>query len=530
MERFRQLWQEDKGSAILLVAGSLVLLMGLAAMGTDLAWFYLNTSRVQRAADAAALGGVVWLPNETATADSTALSIATQNGYENGVDNAMVTPAPVPGEPNQLQVTVADNVPTFFLKVLGFDTMDISRTAIAEYIPPLKLGSPSNQFGNACDPEYEGEPGFPPDCGDNFWANVHGWYTHTSFGDAYSGHCQGGSNDDEGCPGNTIARDTGYLYGIDSPGGFTVEFVDLAFHNISNGTGCPGNQQSPPVPGGCTSDWTRTGDRGCEDWGPSSAADCGPTMIVSLYAPDPTPLDLTDNGTPVCTATIPPEPQIPELDGSGDPNPYSWETPDGQACWSQSGAGIWVLQVRIQDPGATNDRAGLNRYSVRSTAGQLFALGDFSIYNNAAGSTTEFFLAEVPDFYAGKTFVVEMFDPGEFSGPGTGFLQIVGADGDVWDDGECRKFRRPQNDPDGPWSLFDTIAAGSDCQEATTSGEYQNRWLKFEIDLPSTYTCNQAAGECWWTMNYVYPLGASVQDTTTWRAFMIGNPIHLVGP
>lgn len=140
-------------------------------MGTDLAWSCLNTSRVQRPADAAALGGVVWLPNETGTANSTAHSIATQNGYEDGVDNAVVTPAPVRGEANQLQVTIRDTVPTFFLKVMGFDTMDMSRTAIAEYIPPLKLGSPSNQFGNACDPEYEGNPGFPADCGDIFWAN-----------------------------------------------------------------------------------------------------------------------------------------------------------------------------------------------------------------------------------------------------------------------------------------------------------------------------------------------------------------------
>lgn len=515
MRRFKKLWREDRGSALMFVASSLVLLMGLAAMGTDLAWFYLNTSRIQRAADASALGGVIWLPNEPGTASSTAYSIATQNGYEDGTDNAVVTPAPVPGEPNQLQVTIEDSVPTFFLRVMGFDTMDITRSAIAEYIPPLKLGSPNNQFGNACDPEYEGDPGFPANCGDNFWANIHGWFTDTSMGDAYAAHCQGGGNDDEGCPANTIARDTGYLYGIESGSGFSVEFVDLAFHNTSGGVD--------------TDDQHRTGDRGCEDWGPSTSSSCGPTMIVNLYAPDPTPLDLTDNGSPVCTATVAPQPQIEEEVG-GNGVPYSWQTPSVAGCWSQSGAGIWVVQVLHQYPGATNNRAGLNRYSIRSTSGQLFALGDFSIYNNATGSTTSFYLAEVPDFYAGKTFVVEMFDPGEFSGAGTGFIQVMGADGSVWNDGQCRLYSRPSGVPDGPWSQFATIGAGSNCQEATTSGEYHNRWLKFEMDLPTTYSCNQAAGECWWKINYVYPGGASVQDTTTWRAFMIGNPIHLVGP
>ncbi len=517
MRRLMKRRDGERGSALVFVAISIVVLMGMAAMGTDLAWFYLNASRIQRAADAASLGGVVWLPSDEPQANATAASVATQNGYTTGVDAATVVSNKVAGEDNQLQVTITDVVPTFFLAILGFDDMTITRSAIAEYIPPLKLGSPTNQFGNACDPAYQGSyTSGNTSCGtSNFWANQHGWFTHTSFGDAYSGHCQGGNNDDENCPVNDIARDTGYLYGIESPGSFTLQFVDLAFHNTSGGV--------------TTGDQHRTGDRGCEDWGPSTSAQCGPTVIVNLYAPDPTPLDLTDNGAPVCTATVAPQPQVQEVVG-GVPVPYSWQTPSGSGCWTQSGTGIWVVQVVNQYPGPTDDRAGLNRYSIRSTSGQLFALGDFSIYNNATGSTTAFHLAEVPDFYAGKTFVVEMFDPGEFSGAGTGYLQVVGADGNVFDDGECRLYARPTGDPDGPWSQFATIGIGSPCQEATTSGEYNNRWLKFEIDLPTTYTCNQAAGLCWWKMNYVYPGGAPVQDTTTWRAFMIGNPIHLVGP
>lgn len=492
--------------------------MGLAAMGTDLAWFYLNTSRVQRAADASSLAGVIWLPGSFGTAESTAWGVATQNGYENGVDNAVVVPAAVPGEENQLEVTITDTVPTFFLKVMGFNDMTITRSAIAEYIPPLKLGSPLNQFGNSCDPQYEGTPGFPADCGDNFWANMHGWFTHTSFGDAYSGHCQGGTNDDEGCPVNTIARDTGYLYGIESSSGFTLQFTDLAFHNTS---GVVTN----------TNDQHRTGDRGCEDWGPSTSSSCGPTVIVNLYAPDPTPLDLTDNGAPACTATVPPQAQIHELVGGVGPNavPYSWATPDGKSCWSQSGAGVWVVQVVNQYPGATDNRAGLNRYSVRSTSGQLYALGDFSIYNNAGGATTSFHLAEVPDFYAGKTFVVEMFDPAEH-GAGTGQLQLIDADGNIFNDGACRVYERPAADPDGPWTQTASFSAGSNCIENTTPDEYQNQWMKFEVDLPTTYSCNAVAGDCWWKINYIYPTGSTASDTTTWRAFIIGNPIHLVGP
>jgi hypothetical protein len=482
---------EDRGAALALVAASMVVLMGMAAFGSDLAWFYLNASRIQRAADAAALGGVIWLPGQPGTADATAVDIALRNGYDNGLTDVEVLPAPVAGEPNQLQVTVRDVVPTFFAKVLGFDTMTISRTAVAEYIPPLKLGSPDNQFGNACDPEvFTG-------CGPyNFWANIHGKWTDNEMGDAYSSWCTN-NNDNPSCSQNGWARSTGYLYGIESGASFRVEFNDLAFHNTSGGV--------------ATGDGVRTGDRGCETWGPNPAPDCGPTMYVALYAPDPTPLDVSDNAL-LCSATIPPQPQIAET------VPYAFAPPDGQSCWTQSGSGVYVVQVRHVDPGALVDRSGLNRYSVRSTTGNLFALGDFSIYNNADGSTTSFFLAEVPSYYNGKTFVVELFDPGESAATGT--LQMVGPDLAVFNDGECRIYTR--NNPGQSWALQTTIGAGSPCQETVTPQEYHDRWLKFEMDLPPEYACTV----CWWKVNYVYPSG--VNDTTTWKAYMIGNPIHLV--
>jgi hypothetical protein len=148
----------------------------------------------------------------------------------------------------------------------------------------------------------------------------------------------------------------------------------------------------------------------------------------------------------------------------------------------------------------------------------LFALGDFSIYNNFSGSTTSFFLAEVPTYYHGKTFVVELYDPGESSAPGT--LQMVSPDLTVFNDGECRIYDR--DDPGDNWSLQQTIGAGSNCQESVSPGEYNGRWLKFEMVLPATYACT----DCWWKMNYVYTSG--LQDTTTWRAYIEGNPIHLV--
>jgi hypothetical protein len=341
---------KESGAAMVLVALSMVVLLGMAAFGTDLAWFYLNASRVQRAADAGALGGVVWLPSQAGTANSTALSIAKQNGYDDTLADVVVTSGVVAGESNQLQVTVRDEVPTFFAQVFGFNTMMIQRSAVAEYIPPLKLGSPAGTFGNNCDPT---QPGCGPQ--QNFWANIHGWFTDTAMGDAYTSHCRG-SSDVPSCTPNTYARPNGYLYGIQKgTGSFTVQGLDLRFFNTSGG--------NP------TSDTIRTGDRGCEDWTPSSAATCGPTMLVRLYAPDPTPLDLSDNGAPLCSATLTPTGQA--LPAAA----YNWATPNGNACWTQNGSGIYVLQIAVQNPGNTVDRAGLNRYSIRANnnGAKLFA-------------------------------------------------------------------------------------------------------------------------------------------------------------
>ena len=116
--------------------------------------------------------------------------------------------------------------------------------------------------------------------------------------------------------------------------------------------------------------------------------------------------------------------------------------------------------------------------------------------------------------YKGKTFVVELYDAGESAAPGT--LQVIAPGGAVFS-GTCRIYDRTLTTD--PWVLQSTPGT---CQETVNPGEYNGRWLKFEMVLSSTYSC----GNCWWKMNYVYT--SSLQDTTTWRAYIEGNPIHLV--
>lgn len=495
--RYSGILTEERGAALPLIALALVVLLGLAAFSVDLGWFYLNASRIQRAADASALAGVVWMPSDFSKATATARDVAKTNGYEHGVDNADVAVAEVPGEPTQLEVTVTDTVPTFFLRTLGFNETTIARKARAQYVPPLPLGSPDNQFGNSCDPR---EARCNSDEQPNFWANIHGKYTQTGFGDAFGPYCAAGSgNGSASCSQNPSYRPRGYLYGIEASGAFTVDFVDIAHHNISGGQ--------------TTNDSHRTGDRGCEEWG-DNTANCGQTIRVRLYEPDPTPFDLSDN-TKICDVTYAPRPQV-----AADA-PYQWET----ACSVGSAkSGIYVLQVEIVEP-SNAQYSGLNRYSVRANGpgARLYGLGDMSLYNNVSGSSSVFFLAEVSEVYAGKTLIIEMYDPGDAENNVSNVIQILGPNGSAFP--TCKLNRRSTiNDPWVPMDIGVNQPTASPCQINATrpTNDFDAKWIQVIIDLPSDYTC----GSCWWKVRYNY--SGTTADTTTWRAYIQGNPIHLI--
>jgi hypothetical protein len=340
------------------------------------------------------------------------------------------------------------------------------------------------------------------------------------MGDAYASYCAVGTGSNNTCAQNPNWRDTGYLYGlIPGANSVSIQTIDMAFQNETGGV--------------LNADPHRTGDH--NNFCPGAAASCpGQTVTINVYRPDPTPLDISDNLL-MCSETYSPLPQV-----NPDDNPpfdyannwaalgRGWQTACGGAIdTSASPDGIWVVQIvpnsgggRTTQLGLGNQaNSGLNRYSIRSNTGNLFALGDFSIYNNATGSTTSFYVAEVPDFYKGKTFVIELYDAGESSD--TGNLQPIDPSGSVFNDGQCRIYSK--NAAEASWGAPDTvISAGNSCQESVNPQEYHRRWLKFEMDLPVGYSCSN----CWWRMNYAYP--SDMSDTTTWRAYMIGNPIHLV--
>ena len=53
------MWRDERGQSFIMVALMLTMLLGFVGIVIDVGWYEVNLVRVQRAADAAALAGVV---------------------------------------------------------------------------------------------------------------------------------------------------------------------------------------------------------------------------------------------------------------------------------------------------------------------------------------------------------------------------------------------------------------------------------------------------------------------------------------
>jgi hypothetical protein len=136
----------SRGQVVVIFAGALLLLMMMVALVVDVSWYWVNSLRVQRAADAAALAGAVMLPNKPAQAYTLAYEEANKNGYPVGA-GITVTPQQDPTNDRRLNVTIHAPIGTFFMRVIGIDEIGVTRTAKAEFTLPVPMGSPQNYYG-----------------------------------------------------------------------------------------------------------------------------------------------------------------------------------------------------------------------------------------------------------------------------------------------------------------------------------------------------------------------------------------------
>jgi Flp pilus assembly protein TadG len=138
--------QAGRGQVLVIFAGALLLLMMMTALVVDVSWYWVNSLRVQRAADAAALAGAVMLPSKKAQAYTLAYEEASKNGYPVGA-GVIVTPLQDPDNDRRLNVTIHAQIGTFFMRVIGIDSIGVTRTSKAEFTLPVPMGSPQNYYG-----------------------------------------------------------------------------------------------------------------------------------------------------------------------------------------------------------------------------------------------------------------------------------------------------------------------------------------------------------------------------------------------
>src|ERR1700726_4093413 len=119
------------GQAILLVGLMIIVLFGAVGLAVDGGIGYYYNTMAERAAGAAALSGVVFMPGQLTPAqalplfsgnDATdrAVAEAAHNGFSmagSNPQNVNVSVQAVPGFNNKLQVTVSRDVPTFFMQM-----------------------------------------------------------------------------------------------------------------------------------------------------------------------------------------------------------------------------------------------------------------------------------------------------------------------------------------------------------------------------------------------------------------------------
>jgi Flp pilus assembly protein TadG len=552
----------SRGQVLVIFAAGLVTLLSLAAVVIDVSWYWANTLRVQRAADAAALAGVVYLPGNVAAADAAAVTAAGQNGYAltNGCKADDVTPTSVPGicasqdsaNDRQLDVTVSAPVGTFFMRLLGISTITATRASKALYVLPVPMGSPLNYLGVGC---FRTQSGNQPVCTNS-----------------------GQSNGASGIPNATVANPIP-LTGPTAPSQLNSQgFFDSVITkggDSGNGdaygpTGDSGRGGTNPtynpagvyyevlIPPGDSAGSVSIFDPGyCAV---NSSYGAGDHWIAGSQNPVSTYYNLWDtNGNVYKTADYILKANSGSLFESQTGSDTALGGPGSMpACdayhdkwWPMATglpAGLYYLQVTttkvlLSNGGQDADPAGAsinanvnaeNMYSLEVTATgsanpQVFGAGKMVAYNNVNGGDQLFYLAQIPKNDAGKTLEIDLFDVGDVSGQAV--LYVQSPDGNVYTNATF-------NFTADSMCASSCSANGVTSITATTSGgshPYNDSWLTILIPLPSTYgsvglTPPGETQPGWWKIDYRIAAGVQSNDTTTWRVGVRGNPVHLIVP
>ena len=500
----------SRGQIIVLFAGALLLFMGIMGIAIDLSYLWVNEMRIQKAADAAALAGAVYLPNDTTGAHNAAVDYATRNGYTVSGDIAITANRDAVNW-TQMDVTISAQIPTFFMQAFGVTTLTPSRTAHAQFQQPVPMGSPLNVFGVPTATDLDGNAL-------NFWAAIQGPCTKKENGDPYatklttatSNNCSsaGTANGEYKGPqgGDPGAYD--YAVKVTTAGSLKIELYDPEW--------CPRSDMS-----------TDTGDSVFDSQNTTEF-----DTTFRLYAPSDTPYDLTDDSL-LSTTTYPGDQSTTAgsthscsstyVTGSGGNYTGKWTT------FATVGAspGVYRLNIGTSAVG-TFPGNGSNMFGIRATigggsagvavsAGVTGAQAAMSIFNNLAAGTSYIYPT-----YAGKTMEVDLFDPGDLNGTGVmSFMEPVGSSYSA----ATFSYRNSGTSLGTGGSTVSNVTSVTTASGGNSN--FNGNWLVVTIKIPANYDGGTGSSASWWKIKYVISGGAA-HDRTTWRVSIIDSPVHLV--
>jgi hypothetical protein len=544
--------RDESGAVIVMVAILLPILLGMAGLALDIGNWYLRSHRQQKAADAAALAGAVYLPMDATAAFAAARNLANSNGFADDSSTAVSITQDL--KASRLRVSISQTQRNFFGAFLGLASQRITRTAVSEFQAPVTLGSPTNSFGDepigGLDTRHWSTV-FSTDANQPlFWANIAGPQSKKANGDAHqAGRCDTEDNCAAGT--NTDYSPNGYFYAVHVPspttGKLAIQVFDPAFVNVGDHCDArligataatnpyvtdPATRYAMGNGKFCTGDQLFTGGTG--DGVP-------PTTSFVVRAPSDTPWDPL-SGAVVSTGTCKPT----QYRGYDLELAVPLQAPVGDAALQQvfrrwvplctidaPVAGDYLLQVRTNirfgnaptgpaDP--TTPGGGHNRFALRAAfldaAGNpngagvhISATTTMAIYANAPSATTQFYLVRVPSGSGGRVLVLSFFDIADASGAGK--LTIVAP-------------------VDSGATFSNCTGSGPQAGNLPTcvidaTGAFNGRWEHVRVPIPAGYTCNDGDPKgCWVRIQYAYGAGTTVQDTTTWAAAIEGDPVRLV--
>lgn len=522
----------ESGYVMATTALMLIPMLIFAAFAVDVGSWYVEAQKIQRASDAAALAGVVWMPDEN-RARSAALEITAINGYEDQPGDFDDLTADLPQVrvsrvgPQQLRVDIRAEGDLYFGSVVeGFEEPQIQRFSSAEYVLPVAFGSPTNKIGygplvidgqavNA----WTGLMGY---CSPAHWGDVRaGYYIHQSGCIEGWGALDNGpvadkpaaiSNPDTEAGRNPEHDPEGYFFVVDIPEGRTSTGVDVAVYDggLCSTTGLkPRNDYNEVHVEYVLWDATATplDDSDIVEvatWKPAAGEGCDAWVVPSGF-------------------------EIP----SGVSGRYYLQVKNNEDYWQGFGEGqnYWALEAR--DTGA-GDGTTCFTFDDALCVG-LYALDRLPVRTETDGDVATFYLAEIEPIHEGKILEVEMWDLGE----GMDYVQFINPQGDAVDftwRTDDTSFITGIGDPYTEHSSESCTGGVTNCIDVGTNGDpkipdwnshgrFNGRWVTASISLD---TIPDDLDDYWWEIRYVKKVGANSVDWTTWATRVVGDPVRLI--